>query len=51
MAMMVWRVTPMVAFLEIDLKKHKSKDLAKELAGNFEDLYPLINWLRNVLEN
>ena len=38
------------SFLEIDLKKHKSKDLGKELAGNFEDLYPLINWLREVLD-
>ena len=37
-------------FLEIDLKKHKSKDLAKEIAGNFEDLYPLIEWLRDVLD-
>ena len=38
------------AFLEIDLKKHKSKDLGKEIAGNFEDLYPLIVWLRGVFE-
>ena len=37
------------SFLEIDLKTHKSKDLAKEIAGNFEDLYPLIVWLREVL--
>lgn len=37
------------SFLEIDLKTHKSKDLAKEIAGNFEDLYPLIVWLRGVL--
>ncbi len=37
------------SFLEIDLKKHKSKDLAKELAGKFEDLHPLIVWLREVL--
>lgn len=39
------------SFLEIDLKKHKSKELAKEIAGNFEDLFPLIHWLRDVLEN
>lgn len=38
------------SFLEIDLNKHVSKNLAKEVAGNFEDLYPLIEWLRNVLE-
>ena len=37
------------SFLEIDLKKHVSKNLAKEIAGNFEDLYPLIVWLREVL--
>lgn len=37
-------------FLEFNLKKHKSKDLAAEIAGNFEDLYPLISWLREVLE-
>jgi uncharacterized protein (TIGR02453 family) len=37
-------------FMEINLKKHKSKDLAAEIAGNFEDLYPLISWLREVLE-
>ncbi len=39
------------SFLEIDLYKHKSKDLGKEIAGNFEDLYPLIEWLREVLES
>ena len=39
------------SFLEIDLYKHKSKDLGKEIAGNFEDLYPLIEWLRDVLEH
>lgn len=38
------------SFVEIDLKKQKSKDLGKEIADRFEDLYPLIAWLRETLE-
>jgi len=37
-------------FTEIDLKKYKAKDMAADLAGKFEDLYPLIVWLREALE-
>jgi uncharacterized protein (TIGR02453 family) len=31
---------------EVSLKKRPPKDLARDLAGYFEDLYPLMVWLR-----
>ena len=31
---------------EANLKKRPPKDLARNLAGYFEDLYPLMVWLR-----
>lgn len=35
---------------EINLKKLKSKDLAKEIASRYEDLYPLNVWLREAVK-
>jgi uncharacterized protein (TIGR02453 family) len=37
------------AFTEINLKKHKTKDLAADIGKQFADLYPLIVWLREAL--
>jgi uncharacterized protein (TIGR02453 family) len=37
-------------FTEINLKKQKPKNLAKEIAGRFEDVYPLNLWLREALK-
>ena len=32
--------------LEVNLKKRPPKDLAKDIAGYFEDLLPFMQWLR-----
>ena len=34
---------------EMNLKKKLSKDLAKTIGDQFEDLYPLIVWLREAV--
>jgi uncharacterized protein (TIGR02453 family) len=34
------------AMVEINLKKHPPKDLAGDIAANFRDLLPLMEWLR-----
>lgn len=38
-----------IAGVEINLKKHPPKDLAKEIVALFQDLQPLIVWLREAL--
>jgi uncharacterized protein (TIGR02453 family) len=38
-----------IAGVEINLKKNPPKDLAKEIAALFQDLQPLIAWLREAL--
>ena len=37
------------AFTEASVKKKSSKDLAKTIGDQFEDLYPLIVWLREAV--
>ncbi len=37
-------------FLEINLKKRKTGDLAADIATRFEDLYPLLVWLREAIK-
>jgi uncharacterized protein (DUF2461 family) len=35
---------------EINIAKRKPKDLAKEIAAAFEDVSPLVAWLRDALK-
>ena len=38
-----------IAGVELDLNRNPPKDLAKEVAANFQDLQPLIVWLREAV--
>ena len=43
------RLKSFVVHAAIDLSKRAPKDLAKEIAANFEAMYPLVSWLRGAL--
>ncbi len=38
-----------IGITEINLKKHKTDNLAKDIAGMFRDVHPLVVWLREAL--